>query len=192
MARHPDVSEKSIVQAGLELENLGKKPNPGAIRAHLGYKGGLLRIKSIWQSFIQKRESEFLQEQPSEITLDALPESYSSNAIELMKKVSNAVEQLTIEAYVHSQQLFEKRLKSLEKTHEQKLEQYVEGEKSADESVTRLESELDDLQQEIQQLAEQNAKLLIENAEYRGRLAVFDSAFENSKDNHGLARSNEQ
>jgi len=192
MARHPDVSEESIIQAGLELENLGKKPNPGAIRAHLGYKGGLLRIKSIWERFIQKRESEFLQEQPLEITLDALPESYSNNAIELMKKVSTAMEQLIIEAYVHSQHLFEKRLKTIERTHQEKLEQYVEGEKSADESIAKLESELDDLNQETQKLAEQNAKLLIENAEYRGRLAVFDSTFENIEDLNNLTGSSKQ
>ncbi|GAA6186652.1 hypothetical protein [Aliiglaciecola sp. NS0011-25] len=185
MARHPEVSEKSIIQAGLEIENTGKKANPGSIRAHLGYRGGLLRIKSIWETFVQKRESKFLQEQPSAITLDALPESYSSNAVSLMKKVTDALEQLTIEAYVHSQQLFEKRLKTLEKTHAQKLEQYVESEKSADKSVTKLENELDDLQQENQQLAEQNAKLLIENAEYRGRLAVFDSSFEITANKQG-------
>lgn len=184
MARHPDVTEKSIIQAGLELENLGKKPNPGSIRAHLGYKGGLLRIKSIWENYTQKREREFLQEQPNEITLDALPEAYLAHAIELMKKVSTALEQLTIEAYVDSQQLFEMRLKTLEKTNQQKLEQYIEGEKSADESVTKLENELDDLHQENQQLAEQNAKLLVENAEYRGRLAVFDANFNSVVKDH--------
>ena len=116
MARHPEISEESIIQAGIELENMGKSPYPGAIRAHLGYRRGLLRIKAIWESFTQKREREFLQEQPAEITLDALPENYSANAISLMKKVSNALEQLTIEAYVHSQRLFEKRLTTLEKT----------------------------------------------------------------------------
>lgn len=184
MARHPDVTEESIIQAGLELENLGKTPNPGSIRAHLGYKGGLLRIKSIWENFVQRRESQFLQEQPAEVTFEALPDSYSSNAISLMKKVSSALEQLTIEAYLQSQKLFEKRLKSLEKTHLQKLEQFTEGEKSADESIVKLENELDTLNHELQQLAEQNAKLLVENAEYRGRLAVFDAQFNTSADKH--------
>ena len=177
MARHPEVSEKSIIRAGVELEKLGKTPNPGAIRAHLGYRGGLLRIKSIWESFLKQREQAFLQEQPSEITLDALPEVYSSNASTLIEKVSNAIEQLTIEAYVHSQQLFEKRLKILEQSHIDKLEQYIASEKSADVSIARLETEQEDLQDELEKLASQNAKLLIENSEFRGRLAVFDEKF---------------
>lgn len=177
MARPPEISEKSIIQAGLELESMDKLPNPGAIRAHLGYRGGLLRIKAIWEAFIQKRDRDFLQEIPSEIMLDALPDAYSANSISLMNKVSNALEQLIIEAYINSQQLFEKRLKALEQTENKKLEHYIASEKYADKSITRLENELDDLQQELERLADQNAKLVIENAEFRGRLAVFDSSF---------------
>ncbi|WP_233269073.1 hypothetical protein [Paraglaciecola sp. L1A13] len=59
MARHPDVQEKDIIQAGRELEDMGKKPNPGAIRAQLGYHGGLMRIKSIWEAFVKKESKSF-------------------------------------------------------------------------------------------------------------------------------------
>jgi hypothetical protein len=178
MARHPEVSEKSIIQGGIELEKLGKSPNPGSIRAHLGYRGGLMRIKSVWDSFTQKRNQELLPESSTELSFDALPDDYANNATQLMERVSSAIEQLTIEAYVHSQRLFEKRLQTLEGSHEQKLKFYIESESSADQSITRLEAEIDDAQRELQQLAGQNAKLLIENSELRGRLSVFEEKFQ--------------
>lgn len=174
MARHPEVSEKSIIQGGLELEKLGKSPNPGSIRAHLGYRGGLMRIKSVWESFVQKREQELLPEQSTELSFDALPDDYANNASQLMERVSSAMEQLTIEAYIHSQRLFEKRLKTMEQSHHDKLKYYLESEVAADQSITRLETELDEAQKELQQLAEQNAKLLIGNSELKGRLSVFE------------------
>ena len=181
MARHAEVSEKAIIQAGTELENLGKTPNPGSIRAHLGYRGGLMRIKSVWDSFVQKRNQNLLPESDSDITLDALPEEYSANAVSLMERVSTAIEQLTVEAYVVSQRVFEKRLKILEQAHEAKLALLNEAEIAADTSVQRLENELDDAQKDLQNLADQNAKLLLENSELRGRLAVFDERFGHSK-----------
>lgn len=174
MARHPEVSEKCIIQAGKELEAAGKTPNPGAIRAHLGYRGGLMRIKSIWKDFSQKRDQALLPEQSEELSFDALPESYASNATQLMERVSSAIEQLTIEAYLQGQRLFEKRLKTIEQSHRDKLIYYEESEATADKSITRLESELDDVQRELQKLADQNASLLIENAELKGRLSALE------------------
>mgnify|MGYP006136001033 CR=1 FL=1 len=177
MARPPEVSEESIIQAGLELEECDKTPNPGAIRAHLGYRGGLMRIKSIWGSFDKKRQQKLLPEKTTELNFDSLPESYASNALQLMDKVSIALEQLTIEAYVNSRQLFEKRAKAQEKSNQESLTFYIEAEKSADKSIIRLEAEVDDIQKELQQLAQQNANLLIVNSELRGRLTVYDEGF---------------
>ena len=51
MARHPEVSEQQIIDAGLALEKRGKRPNAGAIRVQLGDRGGLARIKSIWENY---------------------------------------------------------------------------------------------------------------------------------------------
>ncbi|MDF2177930.1 DNA-binding protein [Aliiglaciecola sp. CAU 1673] len=175
MARHPDVAEKAIIQAGLELEGLGKTPNPGAIRAHLGYRGGLLRIKAIWEAFNAKRQQELLPKTHQELGFDALPDDYAGQASQLMSRVSEALEQLAIEAYSKSQQLFEKRIKAMDKAHQEKLSYLQECEQAADQSITRLESELADTQQELQQLADQNAKLLIENSELRGRLSVYEN-----------------
>ena len=48
---------------------------------------------------------------------------------------------------------------------------------SADQCITRLETELDESQSELLLLADQNATLLIENSELRGRLSVFEEKF---------------
>lgn len=47
MARHAEVKEKEIIDAALILEKKGKIPNPGAIRAQLGFRGGLSRIRKV-------------------------------------------------------------------------------------------------------------------------------------------------
>jgi chromosome segregation ATPase len=173
MARHPDITEQAIIQAGNELEKTGKTPNPGAIRAHLGYRGGLLRIKSVWQQYLQQREGQLKSKPPQEMSFEALPDTYAENASQLISRVTNAIEQLTIEAYLQSQKLFEKRLKILEKSHQETITHYQQAELSADQSILHLENEMDELQTELQKLADQNAQLLIENAEYRGRLAAI-------------------
>ena len=56
MARHPEVSEQQIIDAGLALEKRGKRPNAGAIRVQLGDRGGLARIKSIWEAYQGNRD----------------------------------------------------------------------------------------------------------------------------------------
>ncbi|MCB4435563.1 DNA-binding protein [Alteromonas sp. McT4-15] len=177
MARHPEIPDKAIIQAGKELEELGKTPNPGAIRAHLGYRGGLIRIKSVWNSFVQQREQKLIPETQAELTFDALPESYAENAGELMKKLNAALEQLILEAYQHSRKVFEKRMQDIEHSERLRLQEWTDAEQQADKSISRLEDEVNDLQKELTSLADQNAKLLIENAEFRGRLAILDERF---------------
>jgi chromosome segregation ATPase len=182
MARHAEISEKAIIQAALELEAIGKRPNPGAIRAHLGYKGGLLRIKSIWEQYDVQRKDKLIPKQLTELTFDALPQEYAQNASSLIERISEALEQLTIEAYTSCQTIYEKRETAIEKSTKEKLLQFEEAEKDADKSIKNLESDVDELQTEINSLAAQNAKLLIENAELKGRLSVFtDGARETDK-----------
>ena len=177
MARHPEVSEKAIIQAGTELESAGKTPNPGAIRAHLGYRGGLMRIKSVWTTFTQKRDEKLIPEGHMELTIEALPEKYAENCSELMKRVNSALEQLILEAYQHSQQVFEKRVQSMEISQQKALKSYQDAETDADRSVAKLEDELHSLNKELTSLAEQNANLVIGNAELRGRIAAIDEHF---------------
>lgn len=175
MARHPDVTEQQVIDAGLELEKRGKRPNPGAIRVQLGDRGGLARIKSIWQGYCDNRDDPLYESSKESLTFDYLPNHYADNAQILIDKVVHAMKQMTIAAYIDAQQLFERRLKSLEATHEQALEVHKESERAADECVQKLEVELDELQADLDGLAQQNAKLLIENAEMRGKLEATKS-----------------
>lgn len=170
MAHHPEVTEQEIIDAGLALEKRGKRPNPGAIRVQLGDRGGLARIKSIWLAYSDNRDDPLYESSKESLTFDSLPNVYAENVQTLIDKVTHAMEHMAIAAYRDAQQLFERRLKSLEATHEQALEHYKESERSADECVQKLENELDELQAELDGLAHQNAKLLIENAEMRGKL----------------------
>lgn len=45
MARHAEVKEQDIIDAGVALENSGKRANSGSIRVKLGNRGGFSRIK---------------------------------------------------------------------------------------------------------------------------------------------------
>lgn len=175
MARHAEITEQEIIDAALALEKRGKRPNPGAIRKALGDRGGFARIKSIWQAYCDNRDDPLYDCNRENLTFDSLPNVYAENVQTLIGKVTHAMEHMAIAAYHDAQQLFERRLRSLETTHEQALEHYKESERSADECVQKLESELDELQTELDSLAQQNAKLLIENAEMRGKLEAVKS-----------------
>ncbi|MCK7460227.1 DNA-binding protein [Idiomarina aminovorans] len=170
MARHPEVSEQQIIDAGLALEKRGKRPNAGAIRVQLGDRGGLARIKSIWDSYENQRDEPLYPTTRSDLSFDVLPSAYADEAELLIEKVSQAMKHMAIAAYGDAQSLFERRLKSIEANHAASIAHYQESEQSAVDCVEKFEDELDEIQAERDALAEQNAKLMIENAELRGRL----------------------
>jgi hypothetical protein len=133
-----------------------------------------LRIKSIWEEFLRKWDTEFFSSKEKELIFDALPNDYASYVSRLMDRVSVAIEQLGVEAYQSSQPFFDKRSKALDQLHKDKLTHYRESEIPADRSIENLDSEVMDIQQELQSLADQNAKLLIQNSELKGRQSVFE------------------
>ena len=177
MARHPEVSDESIINAGKTIERSGKTPNPGAIRAQLGYRGGLLRIKTVWNEYQQAREDKLYSSNTKESCFDELPEEYAANAGTLIYNVQKALEQLFVEAYLKSRDIFEARLAKIEKVHEERLAQFASAETDADACITQLEKDVKAQSSECDKLAKQNATLLIENSELRGRLAVFESDY---------------
>ena len=79
MARHPEVKEKEIIEAALALEKLGKIPNPGAIRAKLGFKGGLVRIRNVWDKHLTKRSGNE-DEKEDQLSLEDLPSDLADAA----------------------------------------------------------------------------------------------------------------
>lgn len=153
MARHAEITEQEIIYAALALEKRGKRPNPGAVRKELGDRGGLARIKSIWEAYSDNRDDPLYESSKESLTFDSLSTNYADNA----------------------QKLFERRLKSIEASYESAFQHYKESEQTADECVQKLEEELDELQTELEGLAQQNAKLLIESAELRGQLKATKS-----------------
>ena len=73
MARHPEVKEKEIISAALRLAGNGKTPNPGAIRVELGHKGGLVRIRQVWESYQAKNSGMPTTDSHIEFSFDDLP-----------------------------------------------------------------------------------------------------------------------
>ena len=181
MARHAEVKEKEIIEAALALEQKGKSPNPGAIRAHLGFRGGLMRIRKVWEAFEEKR-SGTADDDDNQLTIDDLPAELSDAYNHLIANQQKTLESLIVQAYSRCQALFEKRLDEHIKQQNQSLEYYKEYEISADESIQKLENELYSLQSELKELADQNAKLIVSNAELSGKVKAFEQSLPSLKE----------
>lgn len=178
MARHPEVKEKDIIQAGIALEASGKIPNPGAIRAQLGFKGGLLRIKTVWLKYTDEREQSYLSEKQQQMHLESLPSEISENMGVITDKLTESLERLTVQAYQLAQEMFEKRLNAVQRDFENKAEYFNGYEKEIDASLLKSEQELRESAAEAKSLAEQNASLIVENAHLKGQLQAMQSQLE--------------
>lgn len=178
MARHPEVKEKDIIQAGVALEASGKIPNPGAIRAQLGFKGGLLRIKTVWLKYTEEREKSYLSEKQQQMQLESLPSEISENMGVITDKLTESLERLIVQAYQLSQEMFEKRLNAVQRDFENKAEYFDAYEKEIDTSLLKGEQELRESAAEAKSLAEQNASLIVENANLKGQLQALQRQLE--------------
>lgn len=178
MARHPEVKEKDIIQAGIALEASGKIPNPGAIRAQLGFKGGLLRIKTVWSKYTDEREQSYLSEKQQQMQLESLPSEISDNMGVITVKLTESVERLTVQAYQLAQEMFEKRLNATHRDFENKAEYFDGYEKEIDASLLKSEQELRESAAEARSLADQNASLIVENANLKGQLQALQRQLE--------------
>lgn len=175
MARHPEVKEKEIIEAGKTLLDAGKSVNPGAIRAQLGYRGGILRIKNVWTAYESKFKGELFEKGIIETGISDLPLEISDPLAVLFAKVKDAMEQLAIQTFCNTQFVFESRMQALQDEHSKKLKYFSDFEADADESIKRLENELQEEQRESLKLADQNAQLVIENSKLIGRLSVYET-----------------
>lgn len=179
MARHAEVKEKEIISAALLLEQKGKVPNPGAIRAQLGFRGGLVRIRRVWENYAEKR-GDFSCDEQRELTVEDLPSEISHAYQHLVANQEKTLESIVIQTYQRCQTIFEKRLDEHVKNYQRKLDYMKECEASADESIHRLEEEVRALQAESKDLANQNAKLIVENAETKGKLMAYQQPLSHS------------
>jgi len=181
MARHPEVKEKEIIEAGLALEHKGKVPNPGAIRAQLGFRGGLQRIRRVWNTYEEKRGGA-TGEEGAQLTIDDLPTELFDACGYLISNQQKTLESLVVQAYTRCQVMFEKRLDNQMDQHHKSIEYFKGCEASADESIELLESELSSVQSEVKGLADQNAKLIIENAELKGKVKAYEQSLPKTKE----------
>ncbi|MGS2719331.1 DNA-binding protein [Paraglaciecola aestuariivivens] len=177
MARHPEVKEKEIIEAALALQNKGKIPNPGAIRAKLGFRGGLVRIRDVWAKHQAKQVGGVGGcGDDAKLSLGDLPSEIADAITALILQQKEQLEQIAIASYQRSQILFERRLDECVVKHDLDIEFYRDYELNADESISKLEAELKEMQVELKGLADQNATLLISNAKMSGQLLVFEKA----------------
>ena len=185
MARHPEVKEKDIIEAGVAIEQKGKMANPGAIRAQLGFKGGLIRIRDVWEKHQAKANGSETTD-AHHLVLEDLPTEIADATEQLIHQQKSQLERLVVCAFQRCQSLFDKRLDDHLSKHDQQMMFYREYETSADISIHRLEDDLKDMQSELKELAEQNAKLLIENAKFAGQVAAFEKALPRHDDSKPL------
>ena len=176
MARHPEVKEKEIISAALKLAENGKTPNPGAIRVELGHKGGLVRIRQVWESYQAKNAGLTPTDSHIEFSFDDLPSDIADAATHLITQQKHHLETLVVNAFQRCQMMFEKRTDDLNEKHQKQILFYTDYEKHADLSIYKLESELLDLQSELKTLVQKNTQLLIDNSRLIGRLTVFEDA----------------
>ena len=170
MARHPEVKETEIIAAAEVIEKAGKLPNPGSIRAQLGYRGGLIRIKAVWTKYTEKREKEKQSSSHYGLSVADLPSEIASDIATHNTELSERFEGLCLQIYKVSQQQLEKRIQAIEQQAEQQMEYIKQYEEEADESIQVTENELKAVKQEAADLAAQNAALIVQNAELKGEL----------------------
>lgn len=170
MARHPEVSEAEIISAGSKLISQGKTPNPGAIRAALGDRGGLARIKSVWEEHLSQQGELDIRLNKDELSYADLPSDVVQAVDAFITAIQKQIQRVTVDAYERSRFQFEKRLQLLESQWQQRLAYYEDYEQEVDMAFKKMQKEISVLDSETTKLAQQNADLLLENSELKGRL----------------------
>ncbi|MEQ3657363.1 MAG: DNA-binding protein [Glaciecola sp.] len=174
MARHPEITEKQIIEAGISIEKQGKTPNPGAIRAKLGFKGGLLRIRTIWDKHVAEQEDGLVSNNDTGISFDDLPSELYDAANDLIEKQKHHLENTVLHAYLRCQAIFEKRLNEQIKEYETRLNYFKEYELSVDESIEKLENKVSALQSQNIDLNDELRRLTVENSQLKGSIETYE------------------
>ena len=170
MARHPEVSEAEIISAGSKLISQGKTPNPGAIRAALGDRGGLARIKAVWEEHLSQQGELDIRLNKDELSYADLPSDVVQAVDAFINAIQKQIQRVTVDAYERSRFQFEKRLQLVESQWQQKLAYYEDYEQEIDTALKKQKNTISVLDAENTKLAQQNADLLLENSELKGRL----------------------
>ena len=84
--------------------------------------------------------------------------------------IQKQIQRVTVDAYERSRFQFEKRLQLVESQWQQKLAYYEDYEQEIDTALKKQKKTISVLDAENTKLAKQNADLLLENSELKGRL----------------------
>jgi chromosome segregation ATPase len=169
MARHAEVTEQEIINAGTALESTGKRANSGSIRVKLGNRGGFSRIKEVWGKHVTNRESDDLSSDNDEdIELPAeIQECLERN----IKQAVKNLEGITVNGYKVAQQIAEKRVSSTIDEYKAKIDDFEESEQQAGIALEACDEQIADMNDEIEQLQIKNEKLLSENSHLSGQIS---------------------
>lgn len=169
MARHAEVKEQDIIDAGVALENSGKRANSGSIRVKLGNKGGFARIKEVWENHVKIREdANVTSEDDGNIELPSeIQESLERNIKQAVKNLEN----ITVNSYKVAQQIAEKRVSSTIDEYKAKIDDFEESEQQAGVALEACDEQISNLYDEIENLQGKNEKLLSENSHLSGQMS---------------------
>jgi len=169
MARHAEVKEEDIIDAGVALENSGKRANSGAIRVKLGNRGGFARIKEVWENHVKTREdANETSEDDGNIELPSeIQESLERNIKQAVKNLEN----ITVNSYKVAQQIAEKRVSSTIDEYKAKIDDFEESEQQAGVALEACDEQISNLYDEIENLQGKNEKLLSENSHLSGQMS---------------------
>lgn len=169
MARHAEVKEQDIIDAGVALENSGKRANSGSIRVKLGNRGGFARIKEVWEKHISNRGTG-----DSDVDSDTdieLPAEIQDNLERNSKQAVKNLEAITVNSFRVAQQIAEKRVSSTIEEYKAKIEDFEESEQQAGIALEACDEQISDLHDEIESLQTKNEKLLSENSHLSGQIS---------------------
>jgi len=169
MARHAEVKEQDIIDAGVALENSGKRANSGSIRVKLGNRGGFARIKEVWENHVKTREdANVTSEDDGNIELPSeIQESLERNIKQAVKNLEN----ITVNSYKVAQQIAEKRVSSTIDEYKAKIDDFEESEQQAGVALEACDEQISNLYDEIENLQGKNEKLLSENSHLSGQMS---------------------
>ncbi len=169
MSRPADVTEQEIIDAGVALENSGKRANSGSIRVKLGNRGGFARIKEVWEKHISNRGTE-----DSDVDSDTdieLPAEIQDNLERNSKQAVKNLEAITVNSFRVAQQIAEKRVSSTIDEYKAKIEDFEESEQQAGIALEGCDNQISDLNDEVELLQIKNEKLLSENSHLSGQIS---------------------
>jgi chromosome segregation ATPase len=169
MARHAEVKEQEIIDAGIALENSGKRANSGSIRVKLGNRGGFARIKEVWEKHISNRGTGD-SDVDSDIDIE-LPTEIQDNLERNSKQAVKNLETITINSFKVAQQIAEKRVSSTIEEYKAKIEDFEESEQQAGIALESCDNQISDLNDEVESLLNKNEKLLSENSHLSGQMS---------------------